>query len=94
MAGRQHEPAGVPTSGGRAARPPAHQQAACSTAPQLELSGPFHTSHLGLRILGWVLLLMAFAIPSTLTLGLPLVALLALALAPIPEQVAGDGLAS
>jgi hypothetical protein len=49
---------------------------------------------LGLRILGWVLLLMAFAIPSTLTLGLPLVALLALALAPIPEQVAGDGLAS
>jgi hypothetical protein len=37
---------------------------------------------------------MAFAIPSTLTLGLPLVALLALALAPIPEQVAGDGLAS
>jgi hypothetical protein len=49
---------------------------------------------LGLRILGWVLLLMAFAIPSTLTLGLPLVALLALALAPIPEQVTGDGLAS
>jgi hypothetical protein len=53
---------------------------------------------LGLRILGWVLLLMAFAIPSTLTLGLPLVALLALALAPSPSRSRGtdwqaDGLA-
>jgi hypothetical protein len=37
---------------------------------------------LGLRILGWVLMVMALVIPSTLTLGLPLVALLALALAP------------
>jgi hypothetical protein len=46
---------------------------------------------LGLRILGWVLMVMALVIPSTLTLGLPLVALLALALAPIPEQVAQDG---
>jgi Integrase core domain len=49
---------------------------------------------LGLRILGWVLMVTALAIPSTLTLGLPLVALLVVALAPIPEQVAGDGLAS
>ena len=32
----------------------------------------------------------ALVIPSTLTLELPLVALLALALAPIPEQVAKD----
>ena len=46
---------------------------------------------LGLRILGWVLLVTALVIPSTLTLGLPLVALLALALVPIPEQVAQDG---
>ena len=46
---------------------------------------------LGLRILGWVLMVTALVIPSTLTLGLPLVALLALALAPIPEQVAQDG---
>ena len=45
---------------------------------------------LGLRILGWVLMGMALVIPSTLTLGLPLVALLAVALAPIPEQVAQD----
>jgi hypothetical protein len=45
---------------------------------------------LGLRILGWVLMVMALVIPSTLTLGLPLVALLAVALAPIPEQVAQD----
>jgi len=36
-------------------------------------------------------MVMALVIPSTLTLGLPLVALLALALAPIPEQVAQDG---
>jgi hypothetical protein len=49
---------------------------------------------LGLRILGWVLLVTALVIPSTLTLGLPLVALLALALVPIPEQVAQDGSAS
>ena len=49
---------------------------------------------LGLRILGWVLMVTALAIPSTLTLGLPLVALLALALAPIPEQVEQGGLAS
>jgi hypothetical protein len=46
---------------------------------------------LGLRILGWVLMVMALVIPSTLTLGLPLVALLAVALAPIPVQVAQDG---
>ena len=46
---------------------------------------------LGLRILGWVLMVTALVIPSTLTLGLPLVALLVLALAPIPEQVAQDG---
>ena len=43
---------------------------------------------LGLRILGWALMVTALVIPSTLTLGLPLVALLAVALAPIPEQVA------
>lgn len=49
---------------------------------------------LGLRILGWVLMVTALAIPSTLTLGLPLVALLALALAPIPEQVVQGGSAS
>lgn len=41
---------------------------------------------LGLRVLGWVLMAAALVIPSTLTLGLPLVALLALTLAPIPEQ--------
>jgi hypothetical protein len=46
---------------------------------------------LGLRILGWVLMVTALVIPSTLTLGLPLLALLALALAPIPEQIAQDG---
>ena len=45
---------------------------------------------LGLRILGWVLMVMALMIPTTLTLGLPLVALLAVALAPIPEQVTQD----
>lgn len=49
---------------------------------------------LGLRILGWVLMVTALVIPSTLTLGLPLVALLVLALVPIPEQVAPDGSAS
>jgi hypothetical protein len=46
---------------------------------------------LGLRILGWVLMVTALAIPSTLTLGLSLVALLVVPLAPIPEQVAQDG---
>lgn len=47
---------------------------------------------LGLRVLGWVLMVAAFMFPSTLTLGLPVVALLAVALAPIPEQkVAQDG---
>jgi hypothetical protein len=45
---------------------------------------------LGLRILGWVLMVMALVIPSTLTLGLPLVALLVVALPPIPDQVAQD----
>jgi hypothetical protein len=49
---------------------------------------------LGLRILGWVLMVTALVVPSTLTLGLPLAALLALALAPIPEQVVQDGSAS
>jgi hypothetical protein len=50
---------------------------------------------LGLRVGGWVLMVAAFVIPSTLTLGLPLVALLALALAPIPEpKVAPGGPAS
>src|SRR5215213_9522504 len=46
MAGLQHDPGGLPTSGGHSAPRPAHQQAACSTAPPLDLSGPFHTSHL------------------------------------------------
>jgi hypothetical protein len=41
---------------------------------------------LGLRVVGWVLMVVALVIPSTLTLGLPLVALLALTLAPIPRQ--------
>jgi hypothetical protein len=41
---------------------------------------------LGLRVLGWVLMVAALVVPSTLTLGLPLVALLALTLAPVPEQ--------
>ena len=45
---------------------------------------------LGLRVLGWVLMVVALAIPSTLTLGLPLVALLALTLAPIPQQKAAQ----
>jgi hypothetical protein len=50
---------------------------------------------LGLRVVGWVLMVAALVIPSTLTLGLPLVALLALALAPIPQQkVAQSGPAS
>ena len=43
---------------------------------------------LGLRILGWVLMVVALVIPTTLTLGLPLVALLALTLAPIPRSLA------
>jgi hypothetical protein len=50
---------------------------------------------LGLRVLGWVLMVVALVIPSTLTLGLPLVALLVLTLAPIPERsVAQSGPAS
>jgi hypothetical protein len=46
---------------------------------------------LGIRVLGWVLMVAALVIPSTLTLGLPLVALLALTLAPIPEQRVAHG---
>jgi hypothetical protein len=46
---------------------------------------------LGLRVLGWVLMVAALVIPSTLTLGLPLVALLAPTLAPIPEQEVARG---
>jgi hypothetical protein len=46
---------------------------------------------LGLRILGWVLMVTALVIPSTLTLGLPVVALLVVPLASIPEQVVQDG---
>jgi hypothetical protein len=46
---------------------------------------------LGLRVLGWLLMVAALLIPSTLTLGLPLVALLALTLAPIPQQKAAQG---
>lgn len=50
---------------------------------------------LGLRVLGWVLMVAALVIPSTVTLGLPLVALLALTLAPIPQlEVAQGGPAS
>jgi hypothetical protein len=50
---------------------------------------------LGLRVVGWVLMVAALVIPSTLTLGLPLVALLALTLALIPERsVAQSGPAS
>jgi hypothetical protein len=50
---------------------------------------------LGLRVVGWVLMVAALVIPSTLTLGLPLVALLALTLALIPERsVALSGPAS
>jgi hypothetical protein len=50
----------------------------------------WHGQALGLRILGWVVMVTALAIPSTPTLGLPLVALLVFALAPIPEQVTQD----
>lgn len=46
---------------------------------------------LALRILGWALMVVAFVIPSTLTLGLPLVALLAVALVPIPERKVVQG---
>jgi hypothetical protein len=46
---------------------------------------------LGLRVLGWVLMVAALVIPSTLTLGLPLVALLSLTLAPVPEQKLAQG---
>jgi hypothetical protein len=40
----------------------------------------------GLRILGWALMAIALVIPSTLTLALPLVALLATTLARLPER--------
>jgi hypothetical protein len=43
---------------------------------------------LGLRVCGWVLMVAAALIPSSLTVGAALLALLALTLAPIPEQVA------
>jgi hypothetical protein len=46
---------------------------------------------LALRILGWALMVVAFVIPSTLTLGLPLVALLAVALVPMPERKVVQG---
>jgi hypothetical protein len=46
---------------------------------------------LGLRVLGWILMVAAFMFPTTLTLGLPMVALLALTLAPIPEQKVAQG---
>jgi hypothetical protein len=47
MAGQQHEPTGVTTSGSRRTpRRPAHQQAACSTLHSW-ISVPFHTNHLG-----------------------------------------------
>lgn len=45
----------------------------------------------GLRILGWVLMVIALVIPSTLTLALPLVALLATTLARLPEQQVAQG---
>jgi hypothetical protein len=48
----------------------------------------------GLRILGWVLMVTALGDPEQAHRWLPLVALLALALAPFPEQVAQDGSAS
>lgn len=41
---------------------------------------------LGLRLVGWVLMVAALAIPSTLRLWLPLAALLGLTLALIPRQ--------
>jgi hypothetical protein len=41
---------------------------------------------LGLRLLGYLLMVLALAIPSTLTLTLPLIAPLAVTLATIPEQ--------
>jgi hypothetical protein len=44
-----------------------------------------------LRILGWALMVTALAIPSTLTLALPLMALLAATLARLPEQRVADG---
>jgi hypothetical protein len=43
-----------------------------------------------LREVGWILMAVAFLIPSTLTLGLPLVALLAFALVPISSIRASD----
>jgi hypothetical protein len=46
---------------------------------------------LALRVLGWLLMVAALAIPSTLTLALPVVAPLALTLAHVPErQPAGE----
>jgi hypothetical protein len=45
---------------------------------------------LGLRILGYLLIVLALAIPSTLTLTLPLVAPLAVTLAPIPDQAPAE----
>ena len=43
------------------------------------------------RILGWVLMVTALVIPSTLTLALPLVTLLATTLARLPEQKVAQG---
>jgi hypothetical protein len=45
----------------------------------------------GLRILGWAFMVIALVIPSTLTLALPLVALLATTLARLPEQRVAQG---
>jgi hypothetical protein len=46
---------------------------------------------LGLRTLGWLLMVAALTIPSTLTLALPLVAPLALTLANVPDRhLAGE----
>jgi hypothetical protein len=44
-----------------------------------------------LRILGWALMVTALVIPSTLTLALPLVALLAATLARLPERRVAHG---
>ena len=45
----------------------------------------------GLRRIGWLLMVAAFAIPSTITLALPLAALLAPTLTAIPEPKAPHG---
>jgi hypothetical protein len=45
----------------------------------------------GLRILGWALMVTALVIPSTLTLALPLVALQATTLARLPAQRVAQG---